>query len=726
MNKIITFTLILVIFGFSQQNPWPIIKESTNMLPADAGFFLDENTGWIYGNNGSIIKTTDGGLTWQVQQDSSTSLEDINDIYFYDSSNGWACGDAGTILHTTDGGITWNYISGLPTSEDLNGINFISTNIGYTCGTGGAILRSENSGNSWILQNSNTGSELNDISFFDANNGFAVFGANSSNVLWTNSGGFLWTMSSFTKPPGQTNVRMEDCKAVRGTNHAWMIGYHGNIFHSTNKGQNWTLSKSIFGTNFGYARAVDFVDANVGVAGSDNGTVFRTNDSGASWDSVLIGTGERILEICAIDANTIVAIGADNQIRKSIDGGNTWTPIINWPKGDFRGIGVADSLKIFMCTFGGDISNSFDGGSNFTFPGNENLPTKEGAIENIKFFNSNIGFYGGQSGQIAKTIDGGTTWYSTNVSGELKTVRNFAFFDQNTMWACGSSAKIYKSTDGGENWSEVAEAGSSSLYALHFFDDQIGLTAGDGGKIFRTTDGGLTWSVVDSVGDDRLHNFGFIDLNTGFVVGYNGILGKTTNGGNSWILVDSLGYHPEGTAELWDIDFVNMTEGWIGVGDGVGGNGGFYHTTDAGSTWQFISSANDKTIRGIKFLSPTLGWACGANGTILKYDATTGINNGLSKNGLNSFQLYSNYPNPFNPTTNIKYYINIAGNADLAIYNVNGQKIKTIIREYQRPGSYNFTWDGTNQTGKQVNSGTYFYRLKLDNQIHAKQMILLR
>lgn len=723
MKKLIF--IILFALPLFAQNYWQVIKEATIGLPAEAGFFLDENTGWIFGNYGSIVKTNDGGITWQIQQDSSLALEDINDLYFYDSNNGWACGDNGTILRTTNGGSNWSYVSSVPTSENLNGINFVSTNIGYACGKGGVILQTDNGGNSWILQNSTVTSNLNDISFSDANNGFAVFGTNSSNVLWTNSGGFLWQLKPFTKPPGQLNVRMYDCKAVRGTNHAWMIGYHGNIFHSTNKGQNWTLSKSIFGSSYGYARAIDFVDANVGFAGSDNGWLFRTTDAGASWDSVNVGTGERVYALNAINANMIIAVCENNQLRKSIDGGNTWIPIIDWPRADFRGMSIADSSNIAMSTFGGDIAFSGSAGNNFSFPNNISLPTI-GAIECIEFYDASLGFYGSENGQIAKSINGGQSWYATNTTGELKKIHSIFIYNQNIAWAGGTTGKIYKTTDGGENWAEVIDLGSDTVYDLYFLSEQVGFAAMDDGYIFKCIDGNNNWTLIDSLNGERLLSMEFIDNNVGFVVGYNGLLGKTSDGGNNWDVVDTLAVINDSTFdELWDIKFVSPTEGWIGAGNAVGANGALYHTTDAGNSWQKLDSPNGKTIRCLNFSSPIKGWASGAQGTILKYDATTGIKN---HNGThpNSFHLLSNYPNPFNPTTNIEYYINISGNAELSIFNINGQKIKTIVSEYQKPGSYRYNWDGTNQSGIQVSSGTYFYNLKLENQIRAKRMILIK
>ena len=74
----------------------------------------------------------------------------------------------------------------------------------------------------------------------------------------------------------------------------------------------------------------------------------------------------------------------------------------------------------------------------------------------------------------------------------------------------------------------------------------------------------------------------------------------------------------------------------------------------------------------------------------------------------------SNYPNPFNPTTNIKLNLSETGIIDFSIYNIKGQKIKTLIDAYSSEGIFEFVWDGNDYNKKQVSSGTYFMKLSVD------------
>jgi flagellar hook assembly protein FlgD len=90
------------------------------------------------------------------------------------------------------------------------------------------------------------------------------------------------------------------------------------------------------------------------------------------------------------------------------------------------------------------------------------------------------------------------------------------------------------------------------------------------------------------------------------------------------------------------------------------------------------------------------------------------------------FVLNENYPNPFNPITTIKYQIPKNGNVRLAIYNIIGQEVITLVNSEQWAGKYSVRWNGTNQYGSQVATGTYFYVLKTNNNQSIKKMLLLK
>jgi len=85
-----------------------------------------------------------------------------------------------------------------------------------------------------------------------------------------------------------------------------------------------------------------------------------------------------------------------------------------------------------------------------------------------------------------------------------------------------------------------------------------------------------------------------------------------------------------------------------------------------------------------------------------------------------------NYPNPFNPKTIISFSLAEAGNVSLEIYNVKGQKVKTLINKEFELGQHQISWDGTDDDGKLVSSGVYCYKMKCGDYTSAKKMILMK
>ncbi|MFH2056548.1 MAG: HYR domain-containing protein, partial [bacterium] len=90
------------------------------------------------------------------------------------------------------------------------------------------------------------------------------------------------------------------------------------------------------------------------------------------------------------------------------------------------------------------------------------------------------------------------------------------------------------------------------------------------------------------------------------------------------------------------------------------------------------------------------------------------------------FTLGQNYPNPFNPETAIEYTLGRSGQVELAIYNVLGTKIKTLVSDFQAKGTYTVKWYGDTDTGERVASGVYLYKLSAQDFTETKKMMLLK
>jgi len=90
-----------------------------------------------------------------------------------------------------------------------------------------------------------------------------------------------------------------------------------------------------------------------------------------------------------------------------------------------------------------------------------------------------------------------------------------------------------------------------------------------------------------------------------------------------------------------------------------------------------------------------------------------------------SFVDLSNYPNPFNPSTTINFSIKNDSNVELSIYNLKGQKIKTLAHNDFTKGPHSIVWNGDDESGKSVSSGIYYYKLKINGKTEAVKKCLL-
>jgi flagellar hook assembly protein FlgD len=91
-----------------------------------------------------------------------------------------------------------------------------------------------------------------------------------------------------------------------------------------------------------------------------------------------------------------------------------------------------------------------------------------------------------------------------------------------------------------------------------------------------------------------------------------------------------------------------------------------------------------------------------------------------------AFSLSQNYPNPFNPETIIKYALPEGGYVELTIYNLLGQKVKTLVSQYQNAGYKTVRWNGRDEKGNEIASGVYFYKIETPKYSETKKMVSLR
>jgi len=154
-------------------------------------------------------------------------------------------------------------------------------------------------------------------------------------------------------------------------------------------------------------------------------------------------------------------------------------------------------------------------------------------------------------------------------------------------------------------------------------------------------------------------------------------------------------------------------------------------TTPAADDWSALTSNEISLMAG---QSATSVYALVAGETLEEIqdavDAANAAYNPSSAvstdNPVKLFRLAQNHPNPFNPVTNIKFSVANAGHVELAVYDLSGRLVRTLISETRGAGDHEVLWDGKDQSGGAVPSGMYFYRFTSDGETTARKMTLVK
>lgn len=147
---------------------------------------------------------------------------------------------------------------------------------------------------------------------------------------------------------------------------------------------------------------------------------------------------------------------------------------------------------------------------------------------------------------------------------------------------------------------------------------------------------------------------------------------------------------------------------------------------------RYSSSVGGVTVNGTITLILFLNFAdpgdiiyIGAIGVVVS-QSTTAIGDepqlGINRN----FKLEQNFPNPFNPSTHINYFVGDQGNVKINIFDSNGELVKSLLNKEQKSGDYSVVWNGRDNNGSLVSSGVYYYQVQIENFTEAKKMIMLK
>jgi photosystem II stability/assembly factor-like uncharacterized protein len=287
------------------ENITPVTNKNLNSITiVDSSYSLKS---FCIGDSGIILKSNNVApysfLDFYFQN--SPTTRNLNSVVFTNYLTGYVVGDTGTVVKTTDGGNHW-YLLTPSTSNSLYSVQFPSENIGYAVGANGTVIKTTNNGDNWILKTSPLNDSLYCVWFTNDNTGYVV--SRNGAIYKTTDGGDSWQ----NKPSTTT----ENLNAIRfsTSNTGYASGNNNKILKTIDAGETWTSASIAPLYHYGNFKAigVDNSGSFIATVGT-NGTAASTQTDGGSIQEKLDGNNFAIspnpakdkIKLNGINTNTI-------------------------------------------------------------------------------------------------------------------------------------------------------------------------------------------------------------------------------------------------------------------------------------------------------------------------------------------------------------------------------------------------------------------------------------
>ena len=718
---------------------------------------LNTNNIFVSGSSGVCV-TTNGGATWTTTSSGANAncvlVNRLNPLVVYTTVGAFS---GGAVRKSTDGGATWNSLtSGLPASigrtqlamapSDTTTL-YASVASPSTYGLLG-LYESTNAGATWTLKSASP-NYLGSQGWYD--NAVAVSPASSSTVIVggldiyasTASGASLaqvtyWATSS------SVNFSHADIHFLGYNGSILYCGSDGGVYRSTNDGASWTDLNATLSTLQFQSADYDPSALMKIYGGTQDNNKENTTNGGALWNQLETGDGGYTI-VDPVNTNVVYGQYVDGSIQRSMNSGAGYTDFT--PKG----------------STGGLFYNPYA-----MAPGDHNT---------IVYGQSDL--WKTTSAQTATNTSGWSQIATTTVvQGDVSAI-SISAASTAKIYAGTSGGRILVTTDNGNTWAVTTGFPYVTGLAVDITNDNVcyascsGFTAGK--HVFRTTDGGATWASVTGTYPNipalciALRTASPRTLFLGTDLGVY----KSTDDGSTWTSFNN----SLPTLAVFDLKYKEATQVLLAATHGRG-----CWTFDYGSAlpielaafsasavpgagvrvaWQTLSEINDYGFEVQRSASGGEGFATLAD-AFVRGHGTTSIPQfysyvddaapagawyyRLKQIDLNGtthyidpvrvdvavppssheeipgeFALLQNHPNPFNPSTTIRFDLAEARDVSIRIYNMVGQTVAVLVDGPRAAGRYSVTWDAAGFA-----SGVYFYRLEAGNFVSTKKLVLLR
>jgi photosystem II stability/assembly factor-like uncharacterized protein len=614
-------------------------------------------------NSSIIIAATSFGIYRSTDAGTNwvnTQAGNIRDMEFKPGNPNILFAASTSFFKSTDNGQTFTLITnGLPSSSSVNrlAIGVSSANPSYVYILAGS---SSNSGFYGFYRSIDEG-----LTF--------TMQSNSPNILGYSSDG--------SSSGGQSSYDLAVAVSPVNVNEVYSGGI--NIWKSTNGGVNWVLNTywvwppSISSYVHADIHSLDFVGTTL-YSGCDGG-LFNTSNWGVNWTDITAGMSTtQFYRIGGTPQNASLIYGGTQDNGSNRYDNGVWTHVLG-ADGMEAAIDYSNSNTVYVCIQNGGLRRSLNGGVGFSnIVGNI---TGSGAWVTPYVIHPQVPqtIFAGYQDIWKSTSQGGIWTKLTNYGGS--TFRSLAVSVSNPDYIYAATlSTIYRTTDGGANWTDITSGlpGASITYIavnstnpLNIWVTHSGYT--DGVKVSQSTNGGLTWTNLS---------------------------GTLPNLPANCIAYD----HP-------DRLFVGMD---VGV---------YYRDASMNDWTSFMTNLPNVIVREMEIHTPANKIRAATYGrglweTVLP--PIVGITSGTN-NIPEEFRLYQSYPNPFNPSTVIRYDIPRQAYVTLNIYDMLGRKVETLINETKQAGSYEIMF-----RAKNLASGVYYISLQAEGIKITDKIVLIR
>lgn len=678
-----------------------------------------DGAGKIYAARGDdIFRSGDEGDTWTNISDGGVGAN-INCLHVAPSGDLYAGVSSRGVWWSFNGGQSWDHDQ--ITHDPHGGLG--ATIIAITVSSNDIIFagsfRSLDHGGTWL-----------DIGFY----GYAfaydsadnLYAGSYAGVRFSSDGGASWSLLN----AGMENETV-DALALDSSDRIYAGTRANGVFLSADGGTTWNIVNNGLPSQGIEALAIDSGDR-VYAALADGG-LYMSDDTGSNWNAVENGlTDRRILSLFAGEAGKLYAGSAAHGVFRSSDLGANWSSKANaeMPLPQLQDVSISPATgHLIVAADGGGLHRSVDGGEQWEERNSGLATTRVHAVA----ANSAGRLYAGTEDGVYASDDEGADWVPANTGHEGTAVVGLLIDSEDNVLAFTDPGAFFafsllRSEDDGQTWTVILDENLPSLplaiggWTLDS-EDRIyvgGQLLSSEGAVLVSDDAGDSWNETV---------VGFLGV-TGVAVNSSDHVYATLGENTVYKSIDHAGSFsslPTGGWPQLGVGLLNGVEvdGQDGVVVSVKGDD-IYRSPDGGNSWETYGDgfANGSTAN---FLSRENGvfFAGTAYDGLFRNDGNATSVGSAVPTAVRA-RLMPNRPNPFNPTTEIRFSVARRGEADLSVFDVAGRLVATLVEERLDAGEHAVSWDGRMATGNAAVSGTYFVRLSSAGEVTTRKILLVR